>query len=227
MEIADIVAWVGTIAGILLNIAPMVLYYKIIKGIEKYTIMPESMLILNLVCGELWFCYWLKKGEFIPTFSASFGLILGTISCIIYLYFFLEKKKLKWLVGIFITLDLVGQLYYICLYIFETANPTGNLATVLTVLNYVAPGQNIMKVIREQNSKYIPIASVLSGAFCSGSWFVFGLLKWDIPTIICNGLSLFFATVNTIVWTIFYCKGTPVKDDKEIELNEKEDEEKK
>jgi uncharacterized protein with PQ loop repeat len=224
MEIADIVAWIGTIAGFLLNVAPMVLYYKIIKGQEKYTIMPESMLILNLLCGELWFCYWYKKGEFIPCLSSSFGLVLGTISCMIYLYFFLEKKKLKWLVGVFITLDLVGQLYYICVHIFKTADPTGNLATVLTVFNYVAPGQNIMKVIREQNSKYIPIASVLSGAFCSGAWFLFGLLKWDIPTIICNGLSLFFASVNTIVWTIYYCKGTPKKDDKEIELNEKDEE---
>ena len=50
MEIADIVAWIGTVAGFLLNVAPMVLYYKIIKGQEKYTIMPESMLILNLLC---------------------------------------------------------------------------------------------------------------------------------------------------------------------------------
>ena len=116
------------------------------------------------------------------------------------------------------------------MYIFKSYSTTGNLATVLTIFNYIAPGQNIMKVIRERNSKYIPIASVLSGAFCSGSWFIFGLLIWDVPTIICNGISLMFALINTVIWTIFYCigsKGSEEKDEKEMELNEKDVDEKK
>ena len=230
MPIEDIVAWIGTIAGILLNISPMVLIYKIIKGQENYKIMPEAMLILNLLCGELWFCYWFRQNIFVPTVSSSFGLCFGSISAIIYLYYFLDKHKLKWFIGVFIVIDFVCQIYYICMYIFKSHATTGNLATVLTIFNYIAPGQNIKKVIVEKNSKYIPIASVLSGAFCSGSWFVYGLLIWDIPTIICDGISLFFALINTVIWTIFYCigkKGSGEKDEKEVELNEKDEDEEK
>ena len=228
IPIEEIVAWIGTIAGILLNISPMVLIYKIIKGQENYKIMPESMLILNLLCGELWFCYWFRQNIFVPTFAASFGVVFGTISAIIYLYYFLDKHKLKWLIGIFIVIVFVVQIYYICMFIFKSYTTTGNIAIIVNIFNYIAPGQNIKKVIQEKNSKYIPIASVLSGAFCSASWFLFGLLIWDIPTIICDGISLIFALINTVIWTIFYCigkKGSGEKDEKEVELNEKNEDE--
>ena len=66
LPIEDIVAWMGTIAGILLGISPMVLIYKIMKGQENYKIIPESMLILNLLCSELWFCYWLSSTSIYP-----------------------------------------------------------------------------------------------------------------------------------------------------------------
>ncbi len=228
IPIEDVVAWIGTIAGILLNISPMILIFKIMKGQENYKIMPEAMLILNFLCGELWFCYWFRQKQFVPTISASFGIFFGSLTAIIYLYYFLDRHKIKWLIGIFIVIDFVAQIYYICMYIFKSYSTTGNIATILTIFNYIAPGQNIMKVIREKNSKYIPIASVLSGAFCSGSWFIFGLLIWDIPTIICNGISLVFALINTVIWTIFYLigrKGNVEKDEKEVELNEKDEEE--
>ena len=183
------------------------------------------MLILNLLCSEVKFFYWFRQNQFVPVIATSFGIFFVSLSAIIYLYFFLEKHKIKWLIGIFIVIDFVAQIYYICMYIFKSYSTTGNIATILTIFNYIAPGQNIMKVIRERNSKYIPIASVLSGAFCSGSWFIFGLLIWDVPTIICNGISLIFALINTVIWTIFYCigsKGSEEKDEKEVELNEKD-----
>ena len=95
VPIEDVVAWIGTIAGILLNISPMILIFKIIKGQENYKIMPEAMLVLNLLCGELWFCYWLRQQQIIPTISSSFGLFFRILSAIIYLYYFLDKHKLN------------------------------------------------------------------------------------------------------------------------------------
>ena len=56
-----------------------------------------------------------------------------------------------------------------------------------------------MKVIKEKNSKYIPIASVLSGVFCFESWLIVGLFIWDILTMICDRISFIFALINTII----------------------------
>lgn len=71
--IKDIVAWIGTALAIGLKITPSVLFYKIFMKIEKHNIIPESMLVFNVLVGQLWMCYWLRQDNFVPTFSAGVG----------------------------------------------------------------------------------------------------------------------------------------------------------
>ena len=95
-------------------------------------------------------------------------------------------------------------------------------------MQYVAPAQNLIKVIKEKNYKLIPIVSTILGAFCSGGWLLFGLIVGDINSIISNGLGCFSSIITTFIWFYIYCIYSKKEDEmeKEKELVEKEEDEK-
>ena len=207
MDLPTIVSWIGTIIGIILNISPSVLFYNIHLGKEKYTIIPESMLIFNILCPSLWACYWyLQEDKFVPFFSAVAGLGISEIFSLLYLYYLSGKCLKKYLLFALLEINLVIEFNYVLIRIIGDYPTVGNIAVVVNILTYIAPGQNIIKVCKEKNYKLIPIASTLSGASCALSWLTFGLLIKDIHTIIPNTLGLIFAGINSLIWAYFYCK---------------------
>ena len=219
MDLPTIVSWIGTIIGIILNISPSVLFYNIHLGKEKYTIIPESMLIFNILCPSLWACYWyLQEDKFVPFFSAVAGLGISEIFSLLYLYYLSGKCLKKYLLFALLEINLVIEFNYVLIRIIGDYPTVGNIAVVVNILTYIAPGQNIIKVCKEKNYKLIPIASTLSGASCALSWLIFGLLIKDIHTIIPNTLGLIFAGINSLIWAYFYCKRD--KDDEEEDKKE-------
>lgn len=219
MDLPTIVSWIGTIIGIILNLSPCVLFYNIHLGKEKYTIIPESMLIFNILCPSLWACYWyLQEDKFVPFFSAVAGLGISEIFSLLYLYYLSGKCLKKYLLFALLEINLVIEFNYVLIRIIGDYPTVGNIAVVVNILTYIAPGQNIIKVCKEKNYKLIPIASTLSGASCALSWLIFGLLIKDIHTIIPNTLGLIFAGINSLIWAYFYCKRD--KDDEEEDKKE-------
>ena len=227
MDLPTIVSWIGTIIGIILNISPSVLFYNIHLGKEKYTIIPESMLIFNILCPSLWACYWyLQEDKFVPFFSAVAGLGISEIFSLLYLYYLSGKCLKKYLLFALLEINLVIEFNYVLIRIIGDYPTVGNIAVVVNILTYIAPGQNIIKVCKEKNYKLIPIASTLSGASCALSWLIFGLLIKDIHTIIPNTLGLIFAGINSLIWAYFYCKrdkDAEEEDKKELITPEKEE----
>lgn len=218
--ICDIIGWIGTAIGIGLNISPIILFWKVLRKIEKKDIIPESMLIFNILCSLLWATYWLRKVVFVACFSSSVGTILSIIFSIVYLYVTFEDSIFKFLVAAFIDLDICAQLYYILVYIVPDVEYIGTVAMVVNIINYAAPGQNILKVIKEGDYKLIPIVTTLFGAACSLSWLSFGILKRDINCIVPNSLGMVFSVVNISIWTIFYLKRKPETEDKDAKVEE-------
>ena len=227
MDLPTIVSWIGTIIGIILNLSPCVLFYNIHLGKEKYTIIPESMLIFNILCPSLWACYWyLQEDKFVPFFSAVAGLGISEIFSLLYLYYLSGKCLKKYLLFALLEINLVIEFNYVLIRIIGDYPTVGNIAVVVNILTYIAPGQNIIKVCKEKNYKLIPIASTLSGASCALSWLIFGLLIKDIHTIIPNTLGLIFAGINSLTWAYFYCKrdkDSEEEDKKELITPEKEE----
>lgn len=227
MDLPTIVSWIGTIIGIILNLSPCVLFYNIHLGKEKYTIIPESMLIFNILCPSLWACYWyLQEDKFVPFFSAVAGLGISEIFSLLYLYYLSGKCLKKYLLFALLEINLVIEFNYVLIRIIGDYPTVGNIAVVVNILTYIAPGQNIIKVCKEKNYKLIPIASTLSGASCALSWLIFGLLIKDIHTIIPNTLGLIFAGINSLIWAYFYCKrdkDSEEEDKKELITPEKEE----
>ena len=225
MDLPTIVSWIGTVIGIILNISPIVMFYSIIKGKNKIEIVPESMLIFNILCSSLWACYWyLQVDKFVPFFSSAFGLALSEIFSLIYLFFLAEKDWKKYFLYAFLEINLVLEFNYALLFIIIDYIIVGNIAMVVNIITYITPGQKIYQVIKTRNYNLIPISSTLSGSLCTLAWLIFGLLIWDIRTIIPNGLGLIFATINSGVWAYFYFTRDKEQDEKEEKITPNEEE---
>jgi uncharacterized protein with PQ loop repeat len=225
MDLPTIVSWIGTVIGIILNISPIVMFYSIIKGKNKIEIVPESMLIFNILCSSLWACYWyLQVDKFVPFFSSAFGLALSEIFSLIYLFFLAEKDWKKYFLYAFLEINLVLEFNYALLFIIKDYIIVGNIAMVVNIITYITPGQKIYQVIKTRNYNLIPISSTLSGSLCTLAWLIFGLLIWDIRTIIPNGLGLIFATINSGVWAYFYFTRNKDEDEKEEKMTPNEEE---
>ena len=225
MDLPTIISWIGTVIGIILNISPIVMFYSIIKGKNTINIVPESMLIFNILCSSLWACYWyLQVDKFVPFFSSAFGLALSQIFALIYLFYLADKNWKKYLLYTFLEINLVLEFNYGLLVVLGDYILVGNIAMVVNIITYITPGQKIIQVIKTKNYELIPISSTLSGSMCTLCWLIFGLLIWDIRTIIPNGLGLVFATINTAVWCYFYCNRDKDKDEKEEKITPNEEE---
>ena len=225
MELSTIVSWIGTIVGFILNLTPITMFYNIYLEKESIEIVPESMLIFNILCPSLWACYWwLQVGRIVPFISAIFGVMLSEIFALFYLFYYAEKNIKKYLIYAFIEINLVLEFNYIFLCIISDYSVIGTIAVVINIINYIAPGQNLVKVIMERNYKLIPITTTLVGVSCSLSWLSFGIIIRDIKTIIPNTLGLIFSTMNSIIWVFFYCSRDKNEDENE-EMSGPEDEE--
>ena len=216
MDLESIVSWMATIIGFGLKASPIVLFYKIAIGKEKIEIVPELLIICNVLCAELWFSYWTKIGnKLAPLVSSSVSLILGLIFSFIYLYYFSKKKWTNFL--LFILLESV----FVCLLFYGLnqieVKVIGLIANIVNVITFISPGQKIVRVCREKNYKLIPIVTTVLGCVTSFGWLCFGILINDINVMIPNSISTLFAIFNTSIWIYFYCKtkDKEKKDDEE------------
>ena len=219
MDLESIISWTATIIGFGLKASPIVLFYKIAMGKEKIEIVPELLIIFNVLSAELWFNYWTQKGnKMAPLISSSVSLILGIIFSFIYLYYFSNKKVGKFLLYIILESTSICLLFYGLNQI--EVNYVGVMANIVNVITFFSPGQRIIRVCKEKNYKLIPIVTTILGCVTSFGWLCFGILINDINVIIPNTLSVLFALFNTSVWFYFYCKNKD--EDKKEKDNEEE-----
>ncbi len=95
---------------------------------------------------------------------------------------------------------------YICLYHINSLKIYGIMLIVINIIMFIAPGQNLKKVIRKKNHKLIPIATTIIGCICSAGWLLFGIIVEDINCIIPNGLGLISSIITTFIWIYFFCR---------------------
>ena len=216
----------GTVMGISLGITPIFPFIEIIKGKEKASIFPESMIFFNILCPHLWACYWVHQCVFIPFFSAIFGLTLGLIFSTIYLYFYLGNNISKWLMALAAKFSIFFAFHYFLIYIIPSYHYIGTAAMLVGIFTSIAPAQNVLKVFREGNYKNIPIWSTVFGALCNFFWLLFGCFLKDIYNIVPNAICFSINMANTCIWTYYYCKSNKKvdNDDKGDELKDEDDE---
>jgi hypothetical protein len=216
----------NTLITVFLNLSPALPFINIFKGKEKYTNIPPMMLVFLLLNNVMWGCYWHRKGEFSGFLCSFICGTIATIYAVMYLYFFSEKSVGTFL--LYVLIQCACQAGIILFFLSEILSlpVVGILLIVINTLQYVAPAQNIIKVIKEKNHKLIPIATTILGIVCSGGWLLFALIIADINCFIPNGLGCISSVITTIVWFWIYTKYGN-KEGEEEELVEKPDDEEK
>ena len=196
----------NTIITVILNLSPIAALIPVIKGKEKYTNIPILMLIFNLLNNICWGCYWCRLSRNSPMICCIICSIIATFYFIIYLYFFTNKTIKKFILYLFILFFTEFVIIYISYFIIESLKYYGIFLIIINIIMFIAPGQNLIRVIKEKNYKLIPIVSTIVGTICSGGWLLYGQLVNDINCIIPNGLGLIFSILTTLIWAFFYFK---------------------
>ena len=80
----------------------------------------------------------------------------------------------------------------------------GKSAMIFNICMYAAPAQNIVAVFKTKDPTLIPVHTSIIGFLCSSTWFIYGLLDFDINVLIPNVLGIIFTVFQIGVW--IYCK---------------------
>ena len=184
--IKQIFGWTGTALAIIFFLTPAVPIYRLVNEQKKINEIPGLMLICSFMNCILWADYGLLDDAVQVYVANGIG---GAIS----------------LIWITLLMAGVGGISYVFYFIINK-DITGLCAMVFNVLMYAAPGEKIFRVCKTKQYDLIPIFSTIGGFFCSLCWLMFGVYKNDLKLIIPNGLGLFFAILQVIVYLVFYCK---------------------
>ena len=229
IPIKNYVSLFSTFLNIFLNLSPIVIFINIVKGKEEYTNIPPMVLIFSFLNNAIWGGYWYRKNELSVFWCCFICVIIATIFSAWYLFYFAQKNIGKFLFHVLC--QIACEIGIIIIFFSHLIDLTyvGILLIVINTMQYVAPAQNLIKVIKEKNHKLIPIVTTIIGAACSGGWLLFGLIVGDINSIISNGLGCLSSIITTFIWFYIYIKygKKEGKEEDEKELVEKpEDEEK-
>ena len=203
MDATTIFPTLGTIFSVFLSFSPTVPFIQVFQRKEKIEILPEGMLLCQLLTRLLWGSVWVLTKRLIPFINSAVGILITTVFITLYLFLYFHRRYLKTL-GKFIILLLFEFLIFFGAVLYGNVSVVSLLAMIFNVAMYIAPGQKIVRVIKEKNYKLIPIRSTIVSILCSGSWLIYGIVINLIAQIIPNALGLFFSIANTLAWIYFY-----------------------
>ena len=203
MDPSTIFSSLGTIFSVFLSFSPTVPFIQVFKRKEKLEILPEGMLFCQLLNRLLWGSVWVLTKRIIPFINAGVGIIITSVFLILYLYLYFNRKCSKTFLG-FLILLIFELVVFSGAVLYGNVSVVSLLAMIFNVAMYIAPGQKILRVIKEKNYKLIPIRSTIVSICCSGSWLLYGIFINLVAQIVPNALGLFFSIANTLAWIYFY-----------------------
>ena len=163
------------------------------------------------------------------------GLAINTFLLFFYLFVLLKRNVKRFLFFGFFVVNLLVEVTYLTFrYVINPSKDNNNndtfyligfVATVINVLMYSSPIQNIKVIIKEGRYEALPIYTLISGFFVTLTFFIQGILSFTqtkpgdnhgrrsaIKTMISNGLSFFLLACLVGVDAYFYFKPpTPQK----------------
>jgi hypothetical protein len=163
------------------------------------------------------------------------GLAINTFLLFFYLFVLLKRKVKRFLFFGFFVVNLLVEITYLTFrYVINPSKENNNndtfyligfVATIINVLMYSSPIQNIKVIIKEGRYEALPIYTLISGFFVTLTFFIQGILSFTqtksgdnherrsaIETMISNGLSFFLLACLVGVYAYFYFKPpTPQK----------------
>ena len=184
-------------------------------------------LILTIIFNCL---FWLLNAfssddlsDWIPLLVSNIGgLLMNTVLLFFYLFIYLQKNVKKFLgFGLFVINLMIEITYLTFRYIIDKEDDDfhiiGFVATIVNVLMYSSPLQNIKLIIKEGKYQALPIYTLISGFFVTLSFFIQGIISYcssddsddkrdATETMVSNGISFFLLALLAGVYAYFYFK---------------------
>ena len=224
--VSTILNWLGNILALLFFATPLYQIFKkrLYVG-SKIKNMP-LFLILTIIFNCL---FWLLQafssedlGSWVPLLISNIiGLIMNVSLLFFYLYIFLQKDIKKFLGYGFFVVDLMIEISYLIFrYVVETNGSfhlIGLVATVINILMYSSPLQNIKKIMKEKKYEALPILTLIIGLLTTLTFLIKGILDYftsegeedaqrsAVETMVSNGISFLLLGILAGIYTYFFC----------------------
>ena len=165
------------------------------------------------------------------------GLVMNTVLLFFYLFVYLRKNVKKFLGFGFFVVNLMVEITYVTFrYVIsvktdsETFHLIGFVATIINVLMYSSPIQNIKLIIKEGKYEALPIYTLILGFFTTFTFFIQGIISFcyaetrdekrnSTETMVSNGVSFFLLACLAGVYSYFYFKPSTPKNISAIDIN--------
>ena len=219
---------IGNLFALIFFASPLfeIFKLKLYKEHQNIKDMP-LFLILTIIFNCL---FWLLNafssgnlGNWIPLLVSNIGgLIINTVLLFFYLFIYLKKNVKKFLGFGFFVVNLMVEITYLTFrYIIspehdsDTFHLIGFVATIVNVLMYSSPIQNIKLIIKEGRYQSLPIYTLISGFFVTLAFFIQGIISFcaaktrddrrnSIETMVSNGVSFFLLACLAGIYAYFY-----------------------
>ena len=240
--------YLGNFFALIFFISPLfqVIKLKLYKENQDIKNLP-LFLILCIIFNCL---FWLLNAfsshnlkDWIPLLVSNIGgLVINIILLFFYLFVYLKRNINKFLGFGFFVVDLIIEITYLTFrYIIdkkddnETFHLIGFVATIINVLMYSSPLQNIKIIIKEGKYEALPIYTLSVGFLVTLSFFIQGIISFcstdanneddkddrrnATETMVSNGVSFFLLSVLVGIYAYFYFKPPTPQEVSETDIN--------
>lgn len=208
-------------------------FFQIIKKqlYKTYNIseMPLLLILTIIFNCLLWLLNAFSSDDisaWIPLLVSNIGgLAINTLLLFFYLFIYLNRQVKQFLGYGFFVVDLLIEVTYLTFrYIIleskdknSTFHLIGFVATIINVIMYLSPIQNIKIIIKERKYQALPIYTLIIGFFSTLTFFTNGLISYlgadndnnnekrnAVETMVSNGVSFFLLACLVGIYSYFY-----------------------
>ena len=203
--IGNIFGWAGSVLSVYFFSAPVIPFFKLIRGQIKVGDSPGLLLIFSVFNCILWFNYGLLLGRPQMWVTNAIGCGLTLIFVTIFLTYFTKVKIYLTALMLFGLTVIIGALTYLCYFVIYYSY-VGYSANVFNVLMYASTGEKLYRVFKTKNYNLMPIFSIVGSFFNASCWLIYAIFDFEINVLIPNGLGFVLSGVQLVVYFYFYCQ---------------------
>ncbi|KAM3238238.1 Bidirectional sugar transporter SWEET1b [Capsicum annuum] len=198
----------GNVFGILLFLAPMITFKRIItkRSTEKFSGVPYLMSLFNCLFSTWYGLPFVSPDNTLLTVLASIGGVLEAIYVLIFLIFAPKREKFKISGILFLVLSIFSIVAFVSVLTLhgDKRKLLCGLAFAITcIMMFGAPLTVMRLVIKSRSVEYMPFFLSLSIFNSSTSWAIYGLLGKDLFIIVPNAIGSLLACVQLILYAIY------------------------
>ncbi|XP_078431704.1 bidirectional sugar transporter SWEET4-like [Wolffia australiana] len=212
--VRTVVGIIGNVIALVLFLSPVPTFVTICKkkSVEQFSAIPYLATLLNCM---LWVLYGLPlvhpHSLLVITINGA-GLVIELTYVLLFLLYSHGRARLRVFAILLAEIVFVAVVAVLVLTVAHTYERrsliVGSLCVFFGTMMYVAPLSVMKLVIKTKSVEFMPLSLSLASFLNGACWTCYALLRFDLFITIPNGLGVLFATLQLVLYAIFY-KSTP------------------